>query len=196
LLIENQSLAEGEKLCCPRCGHVLYKQKHNTINNALAYALTALICFYPAVNEPIMVLTMAGFDQEQSLMSGAKVLLHEGYYLIAILTFLSSMLVPLLRLFLLLYVTLNINIHNYHPSLFWSFRLYHHLEEWGMLDVYMLGIIVSVVKLLSMAEIQPGFGLWAYAVLLFSYLMASVTLNPYEVWDELLAHRNQYEQSS
>ena len=60
------------------------------------------------------------------------------------------------------------------------------MEEWGMLDVYMLAIIVSVVKLSSMAEIYPGFGLWAYAGLLVSSILASSVLNPYEVWDLLL----------
>lgn len=58
-----------------------------------------------------------------------------------------------------------------------------------MLDVYMLGIIVSVVKLSSMAEIQPGFGLWAYAGLLLTYILAANSLNPHEVWDLLLEHK-------
>lgn len=190
LLIDNQEIAEGSKLECPRCGHVLYKQKHNTINKTLAYTITALICFYPAVTESIMILNMSGFYQEQSLIGGARVLLHEHYYLVAILTFMSSLLVPLLRLLLLFYVTLSLSINYFHRSLLWSFRLYHHVEEWGMLDVYMLGIIVSVVKLLSMAEIQPGFGLWAYAGLLVASILATTSLNPHEVWEKLLEKKN------
>ncbi|MCW8931990.1 MAG: paraquat-inducible protein A [Gammaproteobacteria bacterium] len=190
LLIENQEIAEGSKLECPRCGHVLYKQKHNTVNKTLAYTITALICFYPAVTESIMTLNMSGLSQEQSLIGGARVLLHEKYYLVAILTFMSSLLAPLLRLTLLLYVTLSLSLNYFHSSLLWSFRLYHHVEEWGMLDVYMLGIIVSVVKLLSMAEIQPGFGLWAYAVLLVTSILATTSLNHHEVWEQLLEKKN------
>ncbi len=189
-MIENKVIAEGSKLECPRCGHVLYKQKHNTINKSLAYTMTALICFYPAVTEPIMILNMAGFSQQQSLIEGARVLLHEQYYLVAILTFMCSLLVPLLRLILLFYVTLSLSIGYFHKSLFWSFRLYHHIEEWGMLDVYMLGIIVSVVKLLSMASIQPGFGLWAYAGLLLASILATTSLNHHEVWEHLLDRKS------
>jgi len=190
LLIQNQTIAEGSKLICPRCGHVLYKQKHNTISKSLAYTLTALICFYPAVTEPIMILNMAGLSQQQSLLQGARVLLQEQYYLVAILTFLSSMVVPLIRLLLLFYVTFSLSINYFHINMLWSFRLYHHMEEWGMLDVYMLGIIVSVVKLLSMAEIYPGFGLWAYAGLLLSSILATTALNPHEVWDALVKQKN------
>ncbi|MCP3849430.1 MAG: paraquat-inducible protein A [Gammaproteobacteria bacterium] len=183
-------IAEGSKLECPRCGHVLYKQKHNTISISLAYTLTALIFFYPAVTQPIMSLNMSGFSQEQSLIEGARILLSEEYYLVAILTFLSSLLVPLVRLILLLYVTLSLSLDYFHRSLLWSFRLYHHLEEWGMLDVYMLGVIVSVVKLLSMADVQAGFGLLAYAGLLLASIMATISLNHHEVWEQLLTKKN------
>jgi len=193
LLIENQEICEACKVQCPRCGHVLYKQKHNTISRSLAYALTALICFYPAVTQPIMILEMLGLSQQQSLISGSLILLREKYYVVAILTFLSSCLVPLFRLLLLTYVTLSITLNYYHKSLIWSFRLFHEMEEWGMLEVYMLGIIVAVVKLLSMAEIQPGFGLWAYAALLLSSILATTALNPHEVWDALLDRKTREE---
>ncbi len=193
LLIENQEVCEACKVQCPRCGHVLYKQKRNTISHSLAYTLTALICFYPAVTQPIMTLEMSGLSQHQSLLSGSLVLLQEKYYAVAILTFFSSCLVPLLRLLLLAYVTLSISLDYYHKSLIWSFRLFHEMEQWGMLEVYMLGIIVAVVKLLSMAEIQPGFGLWAYAALLLTSILATTSLNPHEVWDALLDGKNRQE---
>lgn len=190
MLIQNQLLEEGSKLQCPRCGHVLYKQKHNTIVTSLAYVITALICYYPAVTEPVMSLYMAGSSQSQSLIGGTRVLLTEQYYLVAMLTFMCSMAVPLFRLLLLFYITFSISINYFHGSMIWSFRLYHHMEEWGMLEVYMLGIIVSVVKLLTMAEIQPGFGLWAYAALLVSSILATTSLNPHEVWEILLKKEN------
>ncbi|MDX2503214.1 MAG: paraquat-inducible protein A [Gammaproteobacteria bacterium] len=174
----------------------MYKQKHNTISKSLAYVITALICFYPAVTEPIMILNMAGLSQQQSLISGARVLLLEQYYLVAILTFLSSMMVPLFRLILLFYVTFCISINYFHNNLIWSFRLFHHMEEWGMLEVYMLGIIVSVVKLLSMAEIQPGYGLWAYAGLLLTSILATTSLNPHEVWDVLFEKKAAQEKNN
>ncbi len=180
---------EGSKLQCPRCGHVIYKQKHNTIGKSLAFTITALIFFYPAVTESIMSISMGGKSQHQSIIEGAQVLLQEEYYLVAILTFMCSLLVPLLRLLLLFYITFSLSVNLFHKSFFWSFRLYHYIEEWGMLDVYMLGIIVSVVKLSSMAEIQPGFGLWTYAGLLLTSILAANSLNPHEVWDLLLEHK-------
>jgi paraquat-inducible protein A len=196
-LVKYQDIVEGYSLKCPRCGQILYLQKSNTINETLAYTLTALMCFYPAVTASMMTLDMGDLSHQQSLFSGVLVLLSEGYYLVAILTFMSSLFVPLLRLILLAYVTGCLFIHAHyhysiqrlHKSLLWSFRLYHHIEEWGMLDVYMLGIIVSIVKLLSMAEIHPGFGLWTYAILLITSIQATNSLNHHEVWAILLQNK-------
>jgi len=129
---------------------------------------------------------MGGKEQHQSILEGARVLLEEGYYIVAILTFMCSLLIPLFRLLLLFYVTLSLSMKYFSHHLFWTFRLYHYMEEWGMLDVYMLGVIVSVVKLSSMAEIQFGLGLWMYAILLLCSIMASNQLNSHEVWDRLL----------
>jgi len=191
LLIKNQVIEEDSVLRCPRCGHTLYKQKYNTISKSLAFTLTALILFYPAVTEPIMSISLSGKVQHQSLIEGTRVLLSEQYYLVAILTFMCSVLVPLFRLLLLFYITFSLALKIHHKSLFWSFRLYQHMEEWAMLDVYMLAIIVSVVKLSSMATVHPGFGLWTYAGLLLSSIFASITLNPHEVWLLLSLNRNE-----
>ena len=136
-----------------------------------------------------MSLSMGSQSQQQSIIEGALVLLQEKYYLVAILTFMCSVLIPLLRLLILFYITLGLSLNSFYKNYFWSFRLYHYMEEWGMLDVYMLGIIVSVVKMSSMAEIQPGFGLWAYAALLVSSILANSSLNPHEVWDLLLTRK-------
>jgi len=136
-----------------------------------------------------MIFRMGAQSQQQSIIEGAVVLLQEDYYLVAILTFMCSLLIPLFRLLILFYITLGLSLNSFYKNYFWSFRLYHYMEEWGMLDVYMLGIIVSVVKMSSMAEIQAGFGLWAYACLLVTSILASSSLNPYEVWDLLLEHK-------
>ena len=183
LLIKNQAVPEGSKVMCPRCGHVLYVQSHNTITKSLVYVVTALLCLYPALSEPIMQLNMSGFLQSQSLISGIWVLLEEKYYLVAILTLITSIAIPILRLVLLFIITFSLSIKYYHQSLAWQFRLFYHLEEWGMLEVYMLGIIVSVVKLAGMAKVEFGFGLAAYVLLLISSILATVTLNEHEVWE-------------
>ncbi|MCK5697838.1 MAG: paraquat-inducible protein A [Gammaproteobacteria bacterium] len=193
LLIQNKIIEEGSYLKCPRCGHVLYKQKYNTIIKSLALSITALICFYPAVTEPIMSLSMGGKEQHQNIIEGALVLLKEEHYIVAVLTFMCSLLIPLFRLLLLFYVTLSLSVNYFSPHLFWTFRLYHYMEEWGMLDVYMLGVIVSVVKLSSMAEIQFGFGFWMYAMLLICSIMANNELNHHEVWDRLLAKKKAFQ---
>lgn len=189
LIVKNQVLAEGSRLQCPRCKHTLYRQCHNTVSRALAYTITALLCYYPAMSQSIIVINIGGHFQVQNIIQGSVVLLHEGYYFVAILTFMCSALIPLMRLLLLFYITLNVTFERFRPNHFWAFRLYHYMEQWSMLDVYMLGIIVSVVKMSSMAEVQIGAGLWAYIALLLMTILSSNRLNSHEVWSILLKRR-------
>lgn len=188
LLVRDKPVDPGYKLSCPRCGHVLFVEKRDTVARSLAFVLTALICFYPAVTETIMLMELSGLQQSQSLISGVQAMLREEYYVVAVLTLITSILIPLFRLLLLLYITTALTLKYFHETLMWSFRLYNHLEEWGMLEVYMLGIIVSVVKMSSMAKIEPGLGLASYTVLLITSILASTSLSRHEVW-ELLESR-------
>jgi paraquat-inducible protein A len=50
------------------------------------------------------------------------------------------------------------------------------------MEVFLIGILVSLVKLMDMADIVPGIALWAFALLIPTLAAASSTLDPDEVW--------------
>ena len=57
-----------------------------------------------------------------------------------------------------------------------------------MIDVYMVGIITSVYKLVSMADIKFGIGLLCFTGLFLIVLAANLTFNSEEIWDYLDKH--------
>ena len=65
------------------------------------------------------------------------------------------------------------------------FRWYQHLREWGMLEVYLMGILVSIVKLIAMAELHVGVGLACFVGLLFTQVWLEVTMSRHQVWESL-----------
>ncbi|WP_446941597.1 paraquat-inducible protein A [Pseudomonas aeruginosa] len=65
------------------------------------------------------------------------------------------------------------------------YRGYHHLREWGMLEVYLMGILVSIVKLIDMADLSLGIGLACFVALLFTQVWLEVTMSPHQVWEAL-----------
>jgi paraquat-inducible protein A len=54
-----------------------------------------------------------------------------------------------------------------------------------MMEVFMMGILVAVVKLAGMASIVPGLALWAFAVLIFVLAAAAAALDPHMVWERV-----------
>jgi paraquat-inducible protein A len=82
----------------------------------------------------------------------------------------------------MLYVLLPLKFNLLPRNLPRVFRLVQRLQPWGMLEVFMLGILVSVVKLAKMAKIVPGIALYAFLVLIFVMAASSASLDPHIVW--------------
>ena len=175
----------GYKAKCPRCGHVVCQPVYNSIEKSMALAVTGLLLFVPAVSLPLLTLSILGQSEQETMLSGIVVLYQGGYSWVAVLVGLCSVLIPLLKLLLILYITVGLSVKNYCKGLAKSFRLYHRLNTWGMLEVYLLGILVSIVKLLDVAEVVPGIGLYCFGGLLLITVLLSAALDKGAVWEAI-----------
>jgi paraquat-inducible protein A len=99
--------------------------------------------------------------------------------------FLCSMVIPLIKLLMQLLVLLSIrwNIGRSYGLLL--YRMYHHLQEWGMLEVYLMGILVSIVKLIDIASPKLDVGLGCFVALLLVQVWLEVTMSPHQIWEAL-----------
>ncbi len=68
-------------------------------------------------------------------------------------------------------------------------KLLESLQPWGMLDVFLLGILVSIVKLVKMGTIIPGISLWAFMLMVFIIAAAQSIFDPHILWKEIDIHR-------
>lgn len=182
LLLKRPRPAAGEKAHCPRCGCLLRRPHSQSIEKTLALSITGLILAVPANFMPLLSITIFGKGNAGTLWSGVIMLVRENMELVAILVFLSSIVLPVANLVL----SLLISVHLYlaMPSRFlplWM-RWLQHFEEWAMLEVYMLGIIVAYVKLSSLADLKLGLGLYAFIGLLVITLAATYTMDRHLFW--------------
>lgn len=145
--------------------------------------MAGLLLFIPANVYPILKLRALGLEQDATLFKGVLALMDNRLYAVAILTFLVSMLIPFMKLLLLTAV------------LWWSkrpsprlarwFRYYHHIDSWGMLEIYLLGVLIALIKLGDIAEVVIGLGLYSFVGLLVASLGAQLTLDEHEIWEQL-----------
>jgi len=110
-------------------------------------------------------------------------LIDNGLWSVAILTFLLTIAIPLFKHLLLSAVLCR--SHHPSPRLTRWLRYYHQLDTWGMLEIYMLGILIALVKLGDLAEVVTGLGLYSFAGLLITSLGAHISLDKNEVWERL-----------
>nr|MDJ0885523.1 paraquat-inducible protein A [Desulfobacterales bacterium] len=104
---------------------------------------------------------------------------------IATLVLITVVIVPAVHLLCMLYILLPLNQNVVPHHLAGVLRLVIFLKPWGMMEVFLLGILVSVVKLVKMATIIPGVALYAFLALIFVLAAMMVTLDEHVVWEKL-----------
>ncbi|MCW8832907.1 MAG: paraquat-inducible protein A [Colwellia sp.] len=184
-LYEKPELKQGQSAKCTRCGSTIEERKVNSIERSFHWSLAGIMLLVPAILLPIMGVTLAGQYHHASLLDCIVVLIDRGFFMIATLVFLFAIAVPVVRLFGAFYITYSFKFNKLKPSLLYFFRAFHHLDNWAMLNVFMLGIVVSMYKLLDDTELSVNMGLLAFILWLISSTMASSALDQDYIWQKL-----------
>ena len=174
---KSPKIKPGQKASCAGCGSTLFEMKKDPIERTLAISLAGILLFYPTTTLPIIGVTAAGIYNDASLIDCIRIMINGGYSFIAFTVFVFAIAIPMVRLLSACYLTLSIKFNRVTPSLLVFFRSYHHLDTWAMLHVYFFGIIVSMYKLVDMAELSIGGGLISFVLLLICSTLTSVTLD-------------------
>ncbi|MCH9697048.1 MAG: paraquat-inducible protein A [Gammaproteobacteria bacterium] len=184
-LINLKTADNSESVFCPNCNSLLNTNHPFSIEHSLALSISGLIVFIPAVSLPIMILKVLGEQQQATMLSAVGLLFEHQLFFIAASVFLFSILIPLIKLVIIAYVSLCLVFHYRARHLNHLFRWYHQIEEWGMLEVYMLGIIVAYVKLTDIADVFLGTGLFAFICLLTVVSLLSFMIDEWQFWQRL-----------
>lgn len=189
-LVNRVPLRTGQKLVCPRCGCVLQKHtgKHFT-RRVTACSLTALILMPPAYLMPIMTFDMLGSDTVDTMLAGVINLFDGGYWLMGVLVLLCSIVAPLVETLLLLVIGLMAQAGQYTRRLAWLLKAQRRIKKWGMLEVYLLGILVAYIKLIEDGQIHLGVGLFCFCGVLLATTFNAVMFEAEPLWERIGAQR-------
>jgi paraquat-inducible protein A len=185
LLQRKVPLAPGQSARCCRCGAQLYHAPKDTLDRTLAFSLAAFILFSVANLFPILGLSIQGKHTEATLLGAVLELQKQGMGMMAGLVLFTTIVVPAMELLGLLYVLLPLKPNKKPPGQAAVFRLIQVLRPWGMIEVLMLGILVSLVKLAHMATVQPGWSLWLFGGFIFVMAATAASLDSEEIWARL-----------
>jgi paraquat-inducible protein A len=175
---------KGVARCC-RCGYVLYRNPVDCIEKSLALTLGSALLFVVANVFPFMAFGTGANIVETTLTSGAVSLWNDGMQILAVLVLITSVIAPGLQIAGLLYVLIPLRLGFTPRDAEPIYRMVIGLGPWSMMEVFLLGILVSIVKLVSMAEIIPGVALWAFGLLIITLSWANSTLEPRVIWERV-----------
>ena len=183
LLHEKIEIEIGAEARCIRCNAHLYTNKTNSIDRALAVGLAALILFVVANSFPFLQINVSGNSQSMSIISAVYALASEGMWVLAAVCFGFILLFPLFRMAGLLYILLPLRFNKRLPGMELVFRWIVYLLPWSMMEIYLLGAIVALVKLASMANIEPGHSFWAFAILNILTVASVKMIDNHSLWE-------------
>lgn len=175
----------GGKASCRRCGNLLYRNMPRSLDHSAALYLAALILLLIANAFPFVSLQYGDRIEQSLLVSGGFALQQAGMGEIGLLVLLTSVVFPFLTMIAMLYLLLplRIGIHPPHMTLVW--RVVRILSPWSLIGVFMLGLLVSIVKLQDLAMIIPGVAFYAFIALLVIAAAAAASFDPAALWPRL-----------
>lgn len=176
------ALRPREQARCQRCGTELARHRGMQQHRLLPLAITCLILFVIANLFPIVEMQLQGLRSRTTLVGAVITLAREGVSAAAVLVLATTLLFPLLQLCALCYLLVPLARGVRPPGFAALVGLLQLLRPWGMVEVFLLGVLVAIIKLSGMAAVVAGPALWAFAGLTV-LLTVVVSFDPRGFWD-------------
>lgn len=177
-------LEAGERAVCLRCGGELYRESRSAYRRLLPLVLTALILFLISNTYPIVEMDLKGVRTETTLLGAVAALYDDNMSLVAVLVFATTVLFPLAEMLMMCYLLVPMARRRMPAGFDRIVRGIRQTRPWGMIEVFMIGVLVTLVKLSTMARVLPGVALWSFGALVI-VLAAMLAFDPRDLWDYL-----------
>ena len=182
LLNRETVIPPGGKACCRRCGALLYRRTRNSLDRTLAFTLGAAVLMVVANLFPIVELDAQGHRTSTTLFGSVRTLYDDEMRSVATLVFATTILMPALETGAMIYMLLPLKLGWVPKRLPAMFRLVQTVRPWSMVEVFMLGTLVSLAKLEHLAHVVPGIALWSFGALMALMAAAAASFDAHELW--------------
>lgn len=179
------ALAPGGAAYCARCPTVLRRVSGHRLQHVLALALSALILLVVMSTSSLMSVETAGIRRVANLFSGPEELVQQQMAPLAAVVLFVTVLAPLLRLVLTLYVLIRANQRRPPPHLRRLFAWAEKLRPWSMIEVFVLGVFVAYVKLGDLVTIGLRTGVYALLALTIVLVWLDSAFDREALWERL-----------
>ncbi len=185
LLVRLQPLNVGERAKCPRCGASLASAPRDGLRRSLAFALAASVLLIVANVFPFLSFRASGLEQVMTLPQSAGVLYDQGNVLLAGFVLAFVTLAPALLTFCLIALLTPLVSGRKVSRLPLLGRAISHIGTWSMVEVFLIGVLVSFIKIAAMATVVFGMSFWAFVGFAICLTAALAALDQHQLWSAI-----------
>ncbi len=170
---------------CQLCFARLHSRKPMSIQRSCAWLSAGILAYVPANVYPIMYTVVLGKSEPNTIIGGFFVLWELKSYPVAIVVFIASVVVPVLKFIAVSYLLISIQKRYKHSRYDRTrlFRLTEFIGRWSMIDVFVVAILAALVQLGSVAQIEPGLGATAFGATVIFTMLSALALDSRLLWD-------------
>jgi len=170
---------------CARCTTPLHHRKPNSIENTWALLFAATVLLIPANLYPILTVIRFGQGAPSTILSGVLHLMEDGMWGLAMIVFIASIIVPVTKLIVLSFLLLTIQYKsNWRPrDRTLLYRVTEVIGAWSMVDIFLVGLLSSLVSLDALSTIEPGIGASYFAAAVMLTIFAAQSFDSRLIWD-------------
>ena len=184
LCLDCQLICQKDESICPRCGSRLFERKTDSLIRCWALVLTGMILYIPANLLPIMTVSKLGDGKPETIMSGIVTLLDKNMLVIAGLVFMASIIVPLFKLLVMLWLLLSIRFQRLASGhQMKAYRLIIWIGRWSMLDIFIISLLTGLVQYGQLGTVTAGPAAYAFASVVVVTMWAAKSFDPRLLWD-------------
>ena len=169
------NIDKGKKNRCRRCTSAIYHHRSFSTEKSWAFLITAMIAYIPANLYPMLITKQFGTEEGNTLLGGVVMLWEHGSYPIAMIIFVASILIPVLKFLVLIYLLISVKYPIGKDTKVNKHKLYYMTEvigPWSMIDVFVVAILAALIHLANI-EIIAGTAATAFAISVFFTLLAA-----------------------
>lgn len=189
--------AGAGRSACPRCGAGLHPRLPHSLSRTWALLVAAMLLYLPANLLPIMRVTSLVETREDTILTGVIYLVGQGMWPLAAIVFIASLLVPLTKMGILVYLLVSVQRRSPHRPLD-RLRLYRFTEfvgRWSMVDVFVVTVLVALVQMGRVAGVEAGAGALYFAAVVILTMLAARAFDPRLIWDNVSQHESDTDRS-
>jgi paraquat-inducible protein A len=170
---------------CPRCGAVVTARKPDSIARSWAFLLAATALYLPANLLPVTTTASIAGAQSDTIFSGIVYLWAAGSWVLALIVFVASIVVPVSKLLVLSWLLISVQRREqrFLAQRLQAYRVLELIGRWSMLDIFVVAMLAALVQIESLAELRPGPGAMAFGAVVVLTMLATHGFDPRLLWD-------------